>query len=584
MLNGVRGVPLWDLRRGDADDDRSSPVGRGWMSMALSAALEFNYLTAPITFLLLIAGPALLVGIVPPLVATYGRWALMRSTVRAHPAAAIPLSVILLIMMLAIARILFPRLVGALWQLKYTLIFPLFVGIRELICVGLERLPGQLNTPEEFARRRRIGAALAALLLSGGALALAFTVEFSSGHRLVAAFDPRLRGIAIAGVLNAIVVLSIWSSLIGLQWLWREIRVSRPIRAWVTPNDFGAVRVRVAHLSDLHVVGSRYAFRMESGTGGPRGNGRLQRVLKSVAELNAGSPIDRLVVSGDITDAGTRAEWIEFGRILGDCPELRSKLLFVPGNHDVNVIDPTTPGRLDLPGSMGQALRRLRMVLALDEFQGGTVHVVDRASGVAGPTLHEYLRVGTRQELLRELAQRGTRRSRREMRRVWDAIFPLVVPPPHEGGYGVMLLDSNARRHLSITNAMGIVDQSQLKAVGSLLRSARDRSWLVVLHHHVVEYPLPSIGLTERIGLSLANASELLDVISTHPAPVLVLHGHRHRDWIGVSDNLTLCSAPSVTLGSYNLDRSHGYFHVYEMDYTNGGRMRLEKSQVVAVA
>ena len=41
---------LWDLRRGDADDDRSSPHGRGWRALAISTALEFNYLTAAIAF------------------------------------------------------------------------------------------------------------------------------------------------------------------------------------------------------------------------------------------------------------------------------------------------------------------------------------------------------------------------------------------------------------------------------------------------------------------------------------------------------------------------------------------------------
>lgn len=585
MLKTVRGpVPLWDLRRGDADDDRSSPHGRGWMSMIFSAALEFNYLTAPITFLFLIAGPALLVGLVPPLLATYGRWAVMRSTIRAHPTIAIPVSLILVVAALVVGRRLFPRMMDALWQLKNTLIFPLFVGLRELICVGLERLPGQLYTAEQFAWRRRIGAALAALLLAGGAIVVALTVEFSSGGRLVAAFNPRLWGIAKAGLWNAVVILAGWTAVIGIQWLWREIRVSQPIHEWVSPGHSDAGLVRVAHLSDLHIVGGRYGFRMESGTHGPRGNGRLRRALESLAEMHATRPIDHVLVSGDITDAGTRAEWIEFASILGECPELSARLLFVPGNHDVNVVDATNPGRLDLPGSMGQALRQLRVVLALDEFQGCAVRVVDRASSAPGPTLHEYLRAGSRQETLRELADRGTRRSRHEMRRVWDAIFPLVVPPPDEGGCGVMLLDSNARRHLSLTNAMGIVGRSQLKAVRSLLRSSRDRSWLLVLHHHVVEYPLPSISLTERIGLSLANASELLDVISAHPSPVLVLHGHRHRDWIGASDNVTLCSAPSVTLGSYNLDRSHGYFHVYDMQYLDGGGMRLERSLVVAVA
>src|SRR5262245_24047124 len=221
MLKTMRGVaPLWDLRRGDAEDDRSSPHGRGWMRMIFSAALEFNYLTAPITFLLLIAGPALMVGLVPPLLATYGHWAVTAPTVRAHPVIAVPLSLVVLAVVLAIGRRLFPRTVDALWQLKYTLIFPLFIGLRELICVGLERLPGQLNTAEQFARRRRIGAALAALVLAGGAIVVAVSVEFSSGGRLVAAFNPRLWEVTKAGLWNAVVILAFWTAIIGIQWLW----------------------------------------------------------------------------------------------------------------------------------------------------------------------------------------------------------------------------------------------------------------------------------------------------------------------------------------------------------------------------
>ena len=64
---------IWDLRRGDADDNRMSPAGGGLRSLILSAALEFNYLQAAIGFLALVIGPALLVGIMPSVVVTYGR-------------------------------------------------------------------------------------------------------------------------------------------------------------------------------------------------------------------------------------------------------------------------------------------------------------------------------------------------------------------------------------------------------------------------------------------------------------------------------------------------------------------------------
>ena len=38
-----------------------------------------------------------------------------------------------------------------------------------------------------------------------------------------------------------------------------------------------------------------------------------------------------MLVSGDVTDAGTRAEWVEFLDVLRSCPDIRSRVLFVPG-------------------------------------------------------------------------------------------------------------------------------------------------------------------------------------------------------------------------------------------------------------
>ncbi len=64
---------IWDLRRGDDDDDRTNPHGRGLRSLVFSAALEFNYLKAPIGFLALFVAPALLIGIAPSVVIAYAR-------------------------------------------------------------------------------------------------------------------------------------------------------------------------------------------------------------------------------------------------------------------------------------------------------------------------------------------------------------------------------------------------------------------------------------------------------------------------------------------------------------------------------
>src|SRR5262249_39086206 len=148
-----------------------------------------------------------------------------------------------------------------------------------------------------------------------------------------------------------------------------------------------------------HLVGERYGYRMESGTHGPRGNGCVRAAFRKLTAIHALTPLNRVFVTGDITDAGTRAEWTEFIDLLRRYPEWRARLSFVPGNHDLNIVDRTDPGRPDLPWSTGQALRKLRVILALDAIQGDRAHVVDRASGTLGPTLKDYLREGGRVEL-----------------------------------------------------------------------------------------------------------------------------------------------------------------------------------------
>ena len=41
--------------------------------------------------------------------------------------------------------------------------------------------------------------------------------------------------------------------------------------------------------------------------------------------------------------------------------------------------------------------------------------------------------------------------------RLWDDLFPLIVPPAEEDGLGVALLDSNADTNFSFTNALGMI-------------------------------------------------------------------------------------------------------------------------------
>src|SRR6516162_6423016 len=74
LKRGISTLRIWDFRRGDDDDNRTSPHGGGFRRILLSGALEFNYVKASIGFLVLVMGPAMLVGIVPSVVVTLGRW------------------------------------------------------------------------------------------------------------------------------------------------------------------------------------------------------------------------------------------------------------------------------------------------------------------------------------------------------------------------------------------------------------------------------------------------------------------------------------------------------------------------------
>jgi 3',5'-cyclic AMP phosphodiesterase CpdA len=578
--------PIWDFRRGDSDDNRTSPYGGGLRSVILSAVLEFNYLKAPIAFVSLILGPALLVGIAPSVVATYGRLLYQAGAlVGTRPIVAVGF-LAALVVALWISRPLLIMAFDNFRHLHYSLVFPIFVALREILRSIIEFF-GRSTTPRQLDRRRRVSTVLAALLFAGGGLALALSVEISTGLKLVNVERVQMWPTIKAALGNAAVIVGLSTVFESLYWLWRELTLSGTVLDWApdsvhSPEQTASSTLRVAHLSDLHLVGERYGCRMESGTRGPRGNQSFQNALRKLAALHARNPFERILVTGDVTDAGTRAEWAEFIDLLQGYPVLRERLSFVPGNHDVNIVDRTNPARLDLPWSAGQALRKLRFILALDEVQGSRARLVDRASKTLGPTLSDYLRESKRVELLRSLAERGAVRGRWEITKVWDAVFPLVEPPASEEGCGFILLDSNAPSHFALTNAIGVVNPQQMKALKSVLRNSPCSSWIILLHHQVVEYPVAAISsLRDRIGLALVNAPDLVSAIAPHASRVMIVHGHRHRDWTGTCGDIALCSAPSVSLGS---DDYLGSFHIHEFALAADGGLTLTATQNVKVS
>ena len=577
---------IWDIRRGDNDDNRMSPHGRGMRKVILSAVLEFNFLNAAIVFITLILLPALLVGIAPSVIYTYGRLLFHAANVAGSGRLT---GIILLVALAGIAywmgRPMLRIALDNFQQLSYTVVFPAFVILREIMRSVAEQLSPAPVTAKQLDRGRRLGTILATLTIMAGGLALAFTTEIYNGIQVLDIERSHPWTLAKGALSNAVLFLCFSSVAESLYWLWRELKVGGPVRDWdPTQRQIdGAHAFRIAHLSDTHLVGERYGFRMEAGTLGPRGNQCIRVALRKLNAINKSSPIDRILIAGDITDAGTRAEWAEFVDLLRGYTELKERMSFVPGNHDVNIVDRTNPGRLDLPWSSSQSLRKLRVVLALDAIQGDRSHIVDRMTGKLGPLLSQYLRDGERMDLLRSLAERGSTRGRWETDRVWDSIFPLVEPPRDKDDCGVILLDSNANSHIALTNALGFVGPAQLRALKSVLKQFPDTPWIIVLHHQVVEYPVASISLVDRVSLALVNASDVLAAIAPYSSHVVVLHGHRHREWIGQCGLLVLCSAPSTALGS-QLDKYKGSFLIYELSLDPDHSIQLIGSKHVKVA
>jgi predicted MPP superfamily phosphohydrolase len=578
---------IWDLHRGDDEDNRFSPVGGGLRGLILPTLLEFNYLKAPFSFVTLVLGPAILVGIAPSVVVTYGQFvfhaaALSRSRVVIGVLCVITL---LLVAMWTGQRFLKAAFVRARY-LHYALILPIFVAVREVLRTIGEHFGGQSLSPEQLSHRRRVATILAALLFCFAGIALIVRVEVSFGLKLVNVERVSPWATLRAAIGNAAVVLGASTVFESLYWLRRELTLKSPVLDWVSSGkNNNSSALRVAHLSDLHLVGERYGFRMETGMNGPRGNRRFRNALRKIAAIDAETPLDRILVTGDVTDAGTRAEWTAFIDLLREHEGLRKRLSFVPGNHDVNIVDRRNPGRLDLPWSSGPALRKLRLILTLDAIQGERAFVVDRLSFKLGPTLRDYIREGDRTEVLRNLAKcGGGLRGRAEIAKIWDGMFPLVELPSTDQGCGLILLDSNAPSHFSLTNAIGLVSPMQIKALNAILRDSAGHAWIIVLHHQVVEYPVTSIPLRDRVGLALVNATDLLATIVPYASRVLVLHGHRHRDWIGTCGEVVLCSAPSVTMGCEGGDEGPGVFHIHELAIETKGRIHLANTQRIRVA
>jgi len=564
-------MSFWDPRRGDIEDDSSSTARHSLLAHAGTMLLDTSLPKLALAVVQALVIPGILLGAVPVIALWFGRVALARLSGEA--------TLLSLLVFLAMDAVLLwrfgPRLFRLaereFWSLNAALVQPLFMAMREAVRQALESRLGPAPAPARLATVRQRAGLLAGALIAVLAALLALAVgplpvllDAPSG----AADLPRLVRDALG---NGVWAISVYLALAAPAWSLGEALAGAP-RDLDLPEAGAAAEPawRIAHLSDIHLVGEEFGFRLECGRDGPRGNARFDRVLAALEAADAARRLDLVLITGDITDAGRNAEWIAFQEAMAAHPGLRARTLILPGNHDVNIVDRASPARLELPTSAGPWLRRLRCLAATAALQGERVRVMDAGRRHLGPTLATFLAEAGRGAALAAYLDTGRRPSRRapHPREVWAAAFPMVLPPATPDGLGVVLLDSNAETHFSFTNALGILPAEELRAAERAMADYPGARWLVCLHHHLVEYPRAGVKLAERIATALTNGHWAVSRLARHARRIVVLHGHRHTDWAGQAGGVRILSAPSPVMGE-------GYFWIQHVAPGEGGGLAL---------
>ncbi len=195
----------------------------------------------------------------------------------------------------------------------------------------------------------------------------------------------------------------------------------------------------------------------------------------------------------------------------------------------------------------------------MNAVQGTRVLTVDRRNSRLGPSLEQALHPHL--ERLGTFADAGRPRLSAQLRELWSNVFPMVLPPEREDGLGLILLDSNADAHFSFTNALGMISADQFRGIEIAIERHPRACWILALHHHAIEYPMAAKALSERIGTALINGNWFLRRLLPFADRIVLMHGHRHVDWMGECGGIAVLSAPSVVMEVTNSAATHFYLH-----------------------
>src|SRR5262245_6395164 len=272
--------PVIDPRNGDIEDDASSPDRHSLLSLAGTLLAEISFPKLAMAWIWLVIAPALLLGLAPMLASVWID--ALYSKIRAPFAELWPAVVLLAIIIggLLGGRALFRLAESSFWSLNALAVQPGYVACREGLRHLAERwLPAQAAA-QQRDRLRGVMAAVAGAIVSG--LALLLLIAAWQKAQLATEFGKfaSLWQLVSVVVANSVVIVAGYLAIVALILGIADATIAQP-------RDFDRYRTkpsagrhwRIAHLSDVHIVGELYGFLLERGRSGTRGNLLLQQTL-----------------------------------------------------------------------------------------------------------------------------------------------------------------------------------------------------------------------------------------------------------------------------------------------------------------
>jgi len=389
--------------------------------------------------------------------------------------------------------------------------------------------------------------------------------------------------------------------------------------------------LRVAHLSDLHIP---VIETMEERLPSAPVTENVSAAIKWAASV-----ADIVAITGDVTDSGAEQEWAIFESICFSLSEdERKKILFVPGNHDLTVLDGPD---LDVVAESStrqntgfdtrcwllcQSLTRLSGLDWKFESEGKiySVHrvlqdaksyadlyrknppgwVLNRNIQATSPNIEVFRPSPHLESFVAQATRAGSIFPNQTHRSYRDAVALLYPMAMFENdGFLVIGVNSSfSAAAIAPRAAIGTIGRSQRRRLAKLLEKAGNRAVIILVHHHIGFPPrvfrklwaLRSRKLEKKFRPRIAAlaAHLLIKFLAVTDASAtarllrqisrcVVLHGHKHIGYQACLGKARIISSPSVTFGDeLRPGELSANISVYEID-RNGMPQILEVRRLV---